>query len=297
MKDLLVNCHLCPRNCHVNRHENLGFCHMGATLTIANADLFFYEEPIISGDKGSGAIFFTGCNLKCVFCQNEQISSKLLGKKISIEKFSDICISLQEKGALNINLVTPTHFIPLIRDGLLLAKKKGLCIPIIYNTSSYENVESLKLLEGLVDVYLPDLKYYDEEIAVKYSQAYHYFEIATAAIAEMYRQVGSPILNDDGIITKGVVVRHLLLPKGNEDSKKIVEYLYHTYGDNIYISIMNQYTPMKKLEYDELNYIVTDKDYNEVIDYACELGVVNAFAQVGSTQKKSFIPDFTSQDF
>lgn len=297
MEDLLTNCHLCPRNCHVNRHEKVGFCRMGDTLKIANANLFFYEEPIISGDKGSGAIFFTGCNLKCIFCQNEQISSQLLGKEVSVERFSDICISLQEKGALNINLVTPTHFIPLIKEGLLLAKEKGLHIPIVYNTSSYEDVDSLKLLEGLIDVYLPDLKYFDEETAIKYSKAYHYFEIATEAIAEMYRQVGSPILNSDGILTKGVIVRHLMLPKRKDDAKKIVEYLYQTYGDNIYISIMNQYTPMKELEYRELNETVCDNDYNEVIDYACSLGITKAFAQVGGTQKKSFIPDFTSQDF
>lgn len=297
MKDILKDCTLCPRNCHVNRHIQLGFCKANDKLKIAKADLFFYEEPIISGSKGSGTIFFTNCNLKCIFCQNYQISTEEIGKEISIEKFSNICLNLQSKGAHNINLVTPTHYIPLIKEGLILAKKKGLNIPIIYNTSSYENVSSLKLLEGLIDVYLPDLKYYDDKIAFKYSLAKNYFKIATDAIKEMYRQVGKPKINKEGIITKGVIVRHLMLPNMKEDSKKIIEYLYNNYKDNIYISIMNQYTPIKKLKYKELNQTIKDEDYNELIDYAISLGVTKAFAQVEGTQKKSFIPDFTNQDF
>lgn len=205
MNDLLKDCTICPRNCHVNRYVNRGFCNAGSELKIAKACLFFYEEPIISGDKGSGAIFFSNCNLKCLFCQNYEISTEEVGSVISIDKFSDICIDLQKKGALNINLVTPTHFIPLIKEGLILAKKKGLKIPIVYNSSGYENVSSLKLLEGLIDVYLPDFKYYDENLAIKYSKAFNYFNIASDSINEMYRQVGKVVLDNNGIIKKGVI--------------------------------------------------------------------------------------------
>lgn len=293
----LLNCNLCPRNCGINRNKNRGFCKAGNTLVVARAALHFYEEPCISGNNGSGTIFFSYCNLKCIFCQNYEISFDNIGKEISIEKFADICLKLQNEGALNINLVTPTHFIPLIKNGLILAKQKGLNIPIVYNSSAYENVSALKMLDGLIDIYLPDFKYYDEQIAIKYSKAFNYFEIAQKAIKEMYRQVGKFTFNNDGIMTKGVIVRHLMLPKNKEDSKKIIEYLYKTYKDNIFISIMNQYTPMKKFEEDELNLIVDENDYYEVIDYAYDLGIRNAFVQDGQTQKKSFIPDFKNQEF
>ncbi len=297
MKDYLSNCNLCPRNCHINRHEKVGFCKANDKLKVARAALHFFEEPCISGTSGSGAIFFTYCNLKCIFCQNYEISSKNIGKNISIKKFSEICLNLQEQGALNINLVTPTHYIPLIKKGLILAKKNGLYIPIVYNTSSYENVESLKLLEGLIDIYLPDFKYYNNNIAIKYSNANFYYEIATKAIKEMYRQVGKFKINKDGIMEKGVIVRHLMLPKMKEDSKKIVKYLYETYKNNIYISIMNQYTPIKKLKYKELNNTIKETEYDEVINYAYDLGIRKAFIQEEGTQKKSFIPDFKNQKF
>lgn len=293
----LLNCNLCPRNCGVNRSKTTGFCKAKDKLVIARAALHFYEEPCISGDKGSGTIFFSYCNLKCIFCQNYEISFNNIGKEISIEKFANICLKLQNDGALNINLVTPTHFIPLIKEGLILAKQNGLKIPIVYNSSAYENVEALKMLDGLIDIYLPDLKYYDDKIAIQYSKAFNYFDIATKAIAEMYRQVGKFTLNNNGIMTKGVIVRHLMLPKRIEDAKKIIEYLYKTYNDNIFISIMNQYTPIRKFKEEELNLIVDDYDYYEVIDYAYDLGIRNAFVQDGETQKKSFIPDFYNQDF
>jgi len=297
MNDLLTKCNLCPRHCNINRHETVGFCKATDTLKIARADLHFFEEPCISGDKGSGTIFFTYCNLKCVFCQNYEISSDNIGKEISIERFSEICLNLQNKGALNINLVTPTHYIPLIKEGLKLAKLKGLTIPIVYNTSSYETTDSLKLLDGLIDIYLPDFKYYNDDIAIKYSSAPNYVNVCKDAIAEMYRQVGKPVFDDNGIMKKGVIVRHLLLPNMEDDSKKIIEYLYNTYKDNIYMSIMNQYTPMKKLKYEELNHTINNDIYDEVINYAYDLGIRNAFIQEGETQKKSFIPDFKNQEF
>lgn len=297
MSDYLSNCSLCPRNCHVNRHIKTGFCQAGDKLKVARCALHFFEEPCLSGTVGSGTIFFTYCNLKCLFCQNYEISTDNIGKEISIEKFSNLCLDLQNKGALNINLVTPTHYIPLIKEGLILAKKKGLILPIVYNTSSYEKVESLKLLDGLIDIYLPDFKYYDNTIAFKYSSALNYVNTAKAAIKEMYRQVGICQFNNDGIMQKGVIVRHLMMPNMKEDTKKIIEYLYKTYQDNIYLSIMNQYTPIKNLKYKELNHPIKENDYNEIIDYAYNLGIRNAFVQEKETQKKSFIPNFKNQEF
>ena len=293
----LENCKLCPRNCGVNRSKRVGFCGAKDKMVVARAALHFYEEPVISGINGSGAIFFSYCNLKCIFCQNYEISWEHIGKEISVKKFSDICIRLQNEGAHNINLVTPTHFIPLVKEGLILAKKKGLSIPVVYNCSGYENVEALKMLDGLIDIYMPDFKYWDDDIAFKYSKCNDYKKYAIDAICEMYRQVGKFTLDNNGLMLKGVIVRHLLLPKRKDDAKRIVEYLYNTYGDNIFISIMNQYTPIKKLEFDELNHSVFDDEYDEVINFACDLGVSNAFIQEGGTQKKSFIPDFKDQKF
>lgn len=294
--NLLNDCTLCPKNCHVDRSKTIGFCGANDKLKIARADLHFFEEPPISGTSGSGTIFFSYCNLKCIFCQNYEISTENIGKEITIKKFSDICLNLQKKGALNINLVTPTHYVPLIVDGLKLAKQKGLNIPIVYNTSSYENVSTLKLLDGLIDIYLPDFKYFDDNYAIKYSKANNYKKHASLAIKEMYRQVGNPIFEND-IMKKGVIVRHLVLPGLKEDSKQIISYLYNTYSDNIFISIMNQYTPIKKLIYEELNHKISNNDYNEIINYAYDLGIRNAFIQEGNTQKKSFIPDFSNQEF
>ena len=297
MNNILKDCILCPRNCHVDRTKTLGYCGANDKLTIARYSLHFWEEPCISGIKGSGTIFFTYCNLQCLFCQNYEISKKHIGKEITIEKFSEICLDLQNQGALNINLVTPTHFVPLIIEGLKLAKKNGLTIPIVYNTSSYENVETIKMLNGLIDIYLPDFKYWNDDYAIKYSKAYNYRDYAIKAIDEMYKQVGKPIFDKDGIMKKGVIVRHLLLPKMEDDAKKIIEYLYNTYQDNIYLSIMNQYTPIKKLKYEELNHIIDENTYDEIINYAYDLGIRNAFIQEGQTQKKSFIPDFNNQEF
>ena len=292
----LKRCMICPRNCGVNREKTLGFCKAGINIKIARYSLHYWEEPCISGEKGSGTIFFSCCNLKCLFCQNYDISTNNNGKEISIEKFSDICLKLQNMGANNINLVTPTMYIPLIKDGLILAKKKGLNIPIVYNTSGYEKVESLKELDGLIDIYLPDCKYYDDELAINFSNVSNYFNIFKDALKEMYRQVGSPILSNN-LIKKGIIVRHLVLPKHSDDSKKILKYLYDTYKDNIYISIMNQYTPVRRIDkYKELNNKLKENEYDKLIDYAINLGIVNAFVQEKDTCKESFIPDFSKFD-
>ena len=288
----LNKCNICPRECNVNRNNNeLGFCKCKNEIKIANYSLHMWEEPCISGDNGSGTIFFSYCNLKCIYCQNYEISKYHKGKIVTKDELINIMLKLQNMGALNINLVTPTHYITLLKDIIIEAKNKGLNIPIVYNTASYEKVDSLKELEGLIDIYLPDLKYYDNELAIKYSKANNYFEYAKSAIKEMYRQVGEPkIVN--GIMKKGMIVRHLVLPGHIEDSKKIIKYLYDTYEDNIYISIMNQFTPVNKTDYPNLNRTLTEEEYDEVVNYAYDIGVRNAFIQEGETCKESFIPKF-----
>jgi len=291
MKELLNSCTLCPRECKVNRNKGkLGYCKAGNKIKIGGYRLHLWEEPIITGEKGSGTIFFSYCNLGCVYCQNYQISFNNVGEEIRVERFSDICLELQSMGATNINLVTPTHYIPLIKEGLILAKEKGLSIPIVYNTSSYEKVDSLKLLEGLIDIYMPDFKYYDNDLG-KYSNVTNYFEVASKAIEEMYRQVGSPKY-EGNILKKGMIVRHLVLPHHSDDSKKIIKYLYDKYKDNVILSIMNQYTNIKKLKYKELNDKVTKEEYDSIIDYAIELGIENCFVQEDESQSKSFVPNF-----
>ncbi len=285
------DCVLCNKKCHINREKSIGPCGANSKLFIARAALHYWEEPIISGENGSGTIFFSHCNLKCIFCQNREISSNGLGKEISIERLSDIMVELQGKGANNINLVTPTHYLPSILEGIILSKEKGLSIPIVYNTSTYENIDILKELDGKIDIYLPDLKYYDNNLGKKYSKVDNYFEVATNIIAEMYKQVGKPMIKK-GIMKKGVIVRVLVLPGHVDDSKKIIKYLYDTYKDNIYISIMNQYTPVIETKYDNLNRTLNEEEYNEVVNYALDLGVEKAFIQEGETMKESFIPDF-----
>lgn len=261
-------------------------------LVIAKYSLHPWEEPVISGTKGSGTIFFSYCNLRCCFCQNYEISELHKGKIVTIEEFSNTCLELQEKGATNINLVTPTHYVHQIIKGLKLAKKKGLNIPIVYNSSGYEKVETIKSLKGLIDIYLPDLKYYSDSLAIKYSKCPNYFKYATEAIEEMVNQVGDTIIDESGIMQKGIIIRHLIIPQNISDSKKIIKYLYDKYQDKIIISIMNQYTPVRNLEYQELNQTIKETEYDEVINYAYDLGIRNAFIQEGETQKTSFIPDF-----
>ncbi len=287
------NCNLCERKCNINRYEKKGMCGATNKLKVARAALHYWEEPCISGSSGSGTIFFSNCNLKCLFCQNKKISTNGFGKEITINRLSDICIELQKQGANNINLVTPTHYVPSIIKGIKKAKNKGLNIPVVYNTSSYESIDTIKNLNKIVDVYLPDLKYKDDTLAKNYSNIKDYFKVATRNIEEMYNQVGKPNFNKDGIMIKGIIVRVLLLPGHLEDAKEIIKYLYDKYNNNIYISIMNQYTPVEKIDkYINLNRKVTDKEYDELIEYSCNLGIENAFIQEGETQEESFIPDF-----
>lgn len=291
---MLEDCMLCPHNCGVNRlNGEKGYCGAPKDMVIARYSLHMWEEPCISGDNGSGTIFFSYCNLKCVFCQNYEISTLNKGRVVGVNEFSNICLELQEAGANNINLVTGTMYVPLIVDGIKLAKKKGLNIPVIYNTSSYENVDTIKMLDGVIDIFLPDLKYYDDSLAVKYSNCVDYFRYATKAIWQMYKQVGKPIFDNNGIIKKGVIIRHLMLPNNIYDSKRIIKYLYDKYKDDVIISIMNQYTPIRKIKYEELNSLVSDKEYDELINYAYDLGIRKAYIQDGKTQSESFIPNFS----
>lgn len=297
------NCILCPRECRVARNfGKYGFCGVCDKPIVARAALHMWEEPCISGSNGSGTIFFAGCTLKCIYCQNHDIAIGKHGKEITSERLAEIMRELQSKKANNINLVTPTHFVPSIIEAVNMAKQRGLRIPIVYNTSGYEKVDTLKMLEGIVDCYLPDFKYYSAEIGKKYSNVPDYFERASEAVAEMVRQVGEPEFfaeedkpdgTETGMIKRGVIVRHLLLPGYLEDSKKVVRYLYETYGDKIYISLMNQYTPLAQVKDTEpLNRKVTEEEYDELVDYAIELGVEKGFIQEGDTAEESFIPAF-----
>ena len=289
-------CTICHRNCRVNRNEGeTGYCHMSNQLMAARAALHFWEEPCISGESGSGTIFFSGCSLSCVYCQNHDIAIGLTGKELNEDRLSDIFLELQGKGAHNINLVTPTHFVPQIIFALEKSKALGLTIPIIYNTGSYETVDTIKRLEGLIDIYLPDLKYYSDLLSMRYSNAPHYFEHATRTIDEMFQQVGSPVFDED-IMRRGMIVRHLALPNALEDSKKILKYLYETYHDDIYVSILNQFTPLAHVSvYPEINRTLSEEEYDELVNYAIELGYTNAFIQEGETARESFIPPFTCE--
>lgn len=260
----------------------------------ARASLHYWEEPCISGTSGSGTVFFSGCNLRCVFCQNHNIALGKAGRVITPKHLVEIFLNLQEQGANNINLVTPTHFLPQIAIALEQAKCRGLHLPIVYNTGSYESADALRHLEGLVDIYLPDLKYLSAELSTAYSHAPDYFEIACAAIAEMYRQVGDPVIcADTGLMQRGVIVRHLLLPGQTKDSKKILRYLHETYGEHIYISIMNQYTPLPQVaDIEALNRTVTPEEYDRVLRFAKRIGIEQGFRQEGSAASESFIPEF-----
>lgn len=292
MSELLKRCVICPRKCGINRYEKKGVCGATNKVRLAYYSLHKWEEPVISGNNGSGTIFFSNCNLKCIYCQNKKISLDGYGKYISNKKLREIILELQEMGAHNINFVTPTHYVPQIASVLHKIKFNELKIPVIYNTSSYENIGTLKIMSNLVDIYLADLRYFDDELGKKYSMCENYFEIATMAIDEMYRQVGKFQLDSDGLLKKGLVVRVLILPNHARDAKEIINYLYKTYGDDIYISIMNQYTPINNCKYENLNRKITDEEYDEVIDFAVAIGVKNAFIQEGDTANESFIPKF-----
>jgi putative pyruvate formate lyase activating enzyme len=297
MTNNLECCKICPRECGINRtNGNYGFCKASDKIKVARAALHYWEEPCISGESGSGTVFFSGCNMGCVFCQNERISHGKIGKEIDIGRLVDIFFELKEKGANNINLVTPTHYLPQIEAAIIKANTNHLNLPFVYNTSSYEKVESIHRLEGLIDIYLPDLKYNNPLLSKKYSNAPDYFKYASNAIKEMVKQIPHPIFNNNGMMQKGVIVRHLLLPEYLYDSKQIVKYLYETYGNQIYISLMSQYTPMPRIKnYPELARKVTTEEYDELVDYAIELGVENGFIQEGETASESFIPDFSCE--
>ena len=295
LRDVMSDCVLCPRACHVNRLAGqTGYCGQTAELMAARASLHYWEEPCISGTSGSGTVFFSGCNLRCVFCQNHNIALGKAGRVITAKHLVEIFLNLQEQGANNINLVTPTHFLPQIVIALEQAKCQGLHLPIVYNTGSYESVDALRHLEGLVDIYLPDLKYLSAELSAAYSHAPNYYEAACTAIAEMYRQVGDPVIAPDtGLMQRGVIVRHLLLPGQTKDSKKILRYLHETYGDHIYISIMNQYTPLSQVaDIEALNRTVTPEEYDRVLRFAKRIGIEQGFRQEGSAASESFIPEF-----
>ncbi|MEG1256051.1 radical SAM protein [Clostridium sp.] len=299
MKDLniLSNCTVCARNCGVDRnYGKMGFCKSGATVKVAKAYGHMWEEPCISGSKGSGTVFFSNCNLRCVFCQNYDISQGDKGKEISIERLSEIFLEQQAKGYHNINLVNPTHYIPQIISALDISKKLGLHIPIVYNSNGYENLEIIKNLKGYVDVYIPDLKYYNDKYAIKYSSAPNYFNIASKVIEEMVTQIGDPIFNDDGIMIKGVIIRHLMLPGLLFDSKKIVDYIYKIFGHRVFLSLMNQYTPMfKASEYPEINKPLNPKHYDSLIDHCVDLGYKNAFIQESGSNSTIYVPNFNLQ--
>ena len=297
MLELLKECRLCPRNCRVDRSNGQrGFCGAGALVRVGRAALHMWEEPCISGENGSGTVFFSYCTLQCVYCQNAQISQGHSGKEITVERLAEIFLELQQQGANNINLVTPTHYLPQITTALEIARNNGLRLPIVYNTSGYEKPEMIQKLEGYVDVYLPDFKYYSADAARRYSAAPDYIEVAKQALDVMVRQVGKPQFDDDGIMTKGVIVRHLILPGRYEESKQLLAYLHQQYGNDIYISLMNQYTPFAQVKnYPELNCKIPQKVYEQIIDYAVELGIENGFIQEEGTAEESFIPNFDGQ--
>lgn len=287
-------CLICPRRCGADRQNGFaGYCGQTSVLKVARASLHRWEEPCISGERGSGTVFFAGCSLRCVFCQNYEISmEKNGGKQMSEAELAELFLKLEQAGAHNINLVTPTHFVSNIVSALSRVKNR-LKIPVVYNTSGYELVNTLKMLDGLVDVYLPDFKYMDSETAAKYSNAPDYPEIAKDALAEMVRQKPHPCFNEDKIMTSGVLVRNLLLPGSLKNSKNVINYVYSSYGDDVYISIMNQYTPVvKNTKYKELNFCTTRREYEKLVDYAVSIGIKNAYIQSTESSSELYIPKF-----
>ena len=291
---LLKRCGLCPRGCGIDRLAGeTGFCGAGRDARVALASLHQWEEPCLSGDRGSGTVFFSHCNLRCVFCQNHAISHDGAGKRISIKRLSEIFREQQTRGAHNLNLVSPTPYVPQILEAIDCARAGGFTLPVVYNTNSYETPATVSALAGYVDIYLPDLKYFDPQIAVKYSAAPDYFHHAAKAVEAMVKQAGPPLLGNDGLMRRGVIIRHLLLPGFLEDSKRIVEFIHRTFGDAVYLSLMSQYTPVyKAAEYPEINRTVEQTEYSTLVDYARSLGVSNGFIQEGGSAMESFIPEF-----
>ena len=291
--DLLKSCELCPRRCKVDRTKGVGFCGAGEKIRVALVSLHKWEEPCISGETGAGTIFFSHCNLKCVYCQNYKISHEGYGEEISIERLAEIFIEQQERGAANIELVTPVQYVPQVCLAIDIAKNRGLKLPIVYNTNSYENLSTLDLLKSRVDIFLPDLKYFDDEIAKTFSAAPNYFEVASAAIKKMFEIVGDFEICANGLMKRGVIVRHLILPNFRRDSLKILDWLNENFNDRIYISLMNQYTPVFRAgEFKKINRRLTTFEYDSVVNHALDIGVKNCYMQVGKTAEEKFIPHF-----
>lgn len=288
----LTKCEICPHKCKINREiGNIGRCKANDKVKIALYSIHKFEEPCITGNNGSGTVFFSNCNLNCIYCQNYEISQLGKGKEITINELADIFIELQNKNVENINLVTPTSYALHIIEAIKIAKRNGLKIPIIYNTNAYENVDTLKLLEGYIDVYLPDLKYYDNELGKKYSKIDNYFDIATKAIKEMYRQVGTTKINESGIIQRGVMIRHLVLPNNIENSRNILKWIKENIDEKVYINIMAQYFPTYKAKEDEvLNRKLTKREYEEIENYVYELGIENGYMQELGEHEEEYVP-------
>lgn len=288
----LENCNTCPHKCNINRKEKVGRCKGTDKIKIALYSLHKFEEPCISGQNGSGTVFFSNCNLNCIFCQNYEISQAGRGKEITTEELANIFIKQQKNGANNINLVSPTIYAYQIVEAIKIAKKKGLKIPAIYNSNGYENLETIKILEGYIDVYLPDLKYYYNELGEKYSKVNNYFEIATKAIKEMYKQVGSPYIDEKGIIKKGVIIRHLVLPNHIENSKRILKWIKTNLGDKVYVSIMAQYFPTYNAMQSDLNRKLTKEEYKEIENYLYRLNLKNGYIQELGEHEEEYVPNF-----
>ncbi len=290
-----MNCELCPRRCGVDRSKSVGYCGMGEKLVAARAMLHFWEEPCISGERGSGAVFFSGCVLGCVYCQNYEISAKRKGREITEERLSEIFLELQGQGALNINLVNPTHFVPRIKRALIAAKGRGLSVPVVYNSGGYERVETLRTLEGLIDVYLPDVKYYDNELARKLSNAPDYFETAMTAVAEMLRQTGKPRFDEGGMLLRGTIVRHLVIPDCRKDSVEVIRRVGERFGGEILFSLMSQYTPFGRVLTDpalsRYNRRLTTFEYRKALDAVYAAGL-EGYMQERSSAKEEYTPEF-----
>lgn len=292
--NLYKNCSICPRNCRIDRTKGqIGYCQSGHEIKAALASVHMWEEPPISGSCGSGTIFFSGCNLRCVFCQNYTISSENSGKTISTERLSEIMLEQQARGVHNINLVTATHFIPSIIKAVQKAKNNGLKIPIVYNTGGYEKVESIKMLEGTVDIYLPDIKYFSSELSLKYSGASDYFSYASEAVLEMYRQTGNNIYDDNGIMKSGVIIRHMIMPSHKEDSYKVLDWIRDNIGTEACVSLLSQYTPAYNAEkYKEINRKLMSLEYTRVIEHFFDIGLKNGFMQEKSSAESKYTPIF-----
>ena len=291
MNKELECCTICPHNCKINRTKIPGRCKSTDKIKIALYSIHNFEEPCISGEKGSGTIFFSNCNMNCVFCQNYEISQLGRGKEITIEELANVMIKQQERNVQNINLVTPTSYALHIVEAIKIARKKGLKIPIVYNTNGYESVETLKLLEGYVDIYLPDLKYYYDDLAKKYSKVDNYFEIATKAIQEMDRQVGAPVLDENGVMKKGLIIRHLILPNEVQNSKKVLKWIKENIDSNVYVSIMAQYFPTYKAkEIPEIARKITKEEYEKVENYLYELDLENGYIQELGEHEEEYVP-------